>query len=417
MTGPPGPEQVEATLHWVTQQFRQHYERQADVWVPPRMTRREYGFLWNGRKFFLRHVGMSSADALHDFLAREGPHHCYYSTAYYDTPHASTMKDKMWRGADLVFDLDADHLSDEAKEWPLEKQLAAIKAEGRKLLDEYILGDFGFAPEHVRIVFSGGRGYHFHVSDPRVWSMDAHARREIVDYVTANGLSPGDFVEVLGPRVTIPKPDEPAWRGRFARGVLGHIESILAEPDAEHMVQRAKVLGIKGLGPKTMQAVRLATVKDAGGSSQWERFSETGTTKHPALAKLVKAPALGVTGLNNEAGETDEPVTADVKRLIRLPGSLHGKTGLRAQEVPMEAFDAFEPLRDACPWGEELVDVVVSKPERVRLAGVEYACEPGPQALPLRYAMFLTLRRKALQPAPPERRVESEQESEEGVVK
>ena len=45
----------------------------------------------------------------------------------------------------------------------------------------------------------------------------------------------------------------------------------------------------------------------------------------------LKAAINGVTtsGSNKAKGETDEPVTADVKRLIRLPGSLHGKSGLK----------------------------------------------------------------------------------------
>ncbi|MCA1813180.1 MAG: hypothetical protein LC624_04420 [Halobacteriales archaeon] len=41
--------------------------------------------------------------------------------------------------------------------------------------------------------------------------------------------------------------------------------------------------------------------------------------------------------LASMTGETDEPVTSDVKRLIRLPGSVHGKTGLRVVPVPLRS--------------------------------------------------------------------------------
>src|SRR5207245_11160993 len=47
--------------------------------------------------------------------------------------------------------------------------------------------------------------------------------------------------------------------------------------------------------------------------------------------------------------ETDEPVTSDIKRLIRLPHSLHGKTGLAVIPMTREALDGFLPLRAATP--------------------------------------------------------------------
>src|SRR3989475_13236274 len=47
--------------------------------------------------------------------------------------------------------------------------------------------------------------------------------------------------------------------------------------------------------------------------------------------------------------ETDEPVTSDIKRLIRLPHSLHCKTGLAVVPMTRAALDGFLPLRDATP--------------------------------------------------------------------
>jgi DNA primase small subunit len=105
-----------------------------------------------------------------------------------------------------------------------------------------------------------------------------------------------------------------------------------------------------------------------------------------------------VRAINDSKGEADEPVTADVKRLIRLPNTLHGKTGLRVVVVPVDELARFDPLRDAVAFGEEPVDVVVSKPERVRLGDEEREVAPGRQRLPMRFALFLLLRRKALLP-------------------
>jgi DNA primase small subunit len=125
---------------------------------------------------------------------------------------------------------------------------------------------------------------------------------------------------------------------------------------------------------------------------------EEGMIGNEALQALVSVGELAVQGVNEEKGESDEPVTADIKRLIRLPGSLHGKTGLRVTPVAVDALKDFDPLRDAVAFDERPARVVVSKPEKVTLGGVEYDCAPGPQELPLRYALFLTLRRRALAP-------------------
>ena len=51
---------------------------------------------------------------------------------------------------------------------------------------------------------------------------------------------------------------------------------------------------------------------------------------------LIRADTSVVLG---NAGETDEVVTIDTRRQIRWPGSLHGKTGMRVTEFPLERLD------------------------------------------------------------------------------
>ena len=75
-------------------------------------------------------------------------------------------------------------------------------------------------------------------------------------------------------------------------------------------------------------------------------FGEKGTA---AFFELVKGDSAVVLG---EAGETDENVTVDVKRVIRWIGSLHGKCGLRVTELPLsrldpETSDKFDALNEA----------------------------------------------------------------------
>jgi len=58
----------------------------------------------------LRHQSLYDLGDVDTFFADNAPRHAYFSAARYDDPGASTMSQKGWRSADLVFDLDADHL-------------------------------------------------------------------------------------------------------------------------------------------------------------------------------------------------------------------------------------------------------------------------------------------------------------------
>ena len=94
------------------------------------------------------------------------------------------------------------------------------------------------------------------------------------------------------------------------------------------------------------------------------------------------------------AGQIDEPVTRDIKRLIRLPGSLHGKTGLKVVTLSRDQMNDFDPLRDAVP------DTYPDRPVKVRLKDNTSIrirdCQvqgTGDVEVPAYAALFLVLRR------------------------
>jgi DNA primase small subunit len=51
-----------------------------------------------------------------------------------------------------------------------------------------LTNDFGFSENEIHTYFSGHRGYHIHVENEAVKSLDSMARKEIVDYVCGIGL-------------------------------------------------------------------------------------------------------------------------------------------------------------------------------------------------------------------------------------
>ena len=179
-------------------------------------SQREFGFFLLKNRSMLRHVGFRRKEDFQAFLSKNVPSDVYRSGAYYEQPDAE-MNQKGWLGADLIFDIDADHISTSckkihdkwicntcnfegkgitpeecpicnskkftAKTWPCESCLDSAKKETIKLVN-FLETDFGFSSGEVHTFFSGHRGYHVHVESNAVKTLDAIARKEIADYMT-----------------------------------------------------------------------------------------------------------------------------------------------------------------------------------------------------------------------------------------
>lgn len=148
------------------------YYWKAPLYEPPDFTSREFGFRKNGEKM-VRHRAFSSVHKLRTFLIETAPDHVYLSSSKYADPAAYPMEDKKkgWLAADLIFDIDYDHLK--------RPTLREAKKQSEKLL--VILEDqLGF--KKILYVDSGSRGFHVHIHDECVQKLDNAERREIADF-------------------------------------------------------------------------------------------------------------------------------------------------------------------------------------------------------------------------------------------
>jgi DNA primase small subunit len=424
------PPAVARTIDWLRTTFAHWYHLHPPP-MPDRFTRREFGFmLWPERPGpppFFRHRAFPTAEGMRDYLARAGPHSAYYSTAYYDRPGELKMADKAWRGAELIFDLDADHLDDVVKakeaggELPLGEQLRLVKQQFIRLLDEFLLGDFGLSENDVWITFSGGRGYHAHVVEPRLMQLGSRERREIVDYITGKFPQTREGDVILEPlvrrhladtkgrgeyakgvfQVEVPTARSPGWSGRLTRKTLELLEeNVLArEPkQARRWLQDLPGVGERRAAKfleKYSGQVRGRLAGDLLSVHQRMRLLEGElphrtvlSAEHNVLEEVYKLAATKFS-IPMAKGETDEPVTADVKRLIRLPGSLHGKSGLRVVTLKRGDLDGFDPLRDAVAFGMDPVRIVPRKDQEATLGGERVAVKGGePVEVPMAHAVF-----------------------------
>jgi DNA primase small subunit len=113
------------------------------------------------------------------------------------------------------------------------------------------------------------------------------------------------------------------------------------------------------------------------------------------IRKFFLNSALRKTAVALGAGETDEPVTCDVKRLIRLPYSLHGKTGFQVVKIDIDSLDSFNPLNDAVVFNDETVNIHINKPYTIMMKQQHFQLDEGECDVPLYLAIFLIGRRMA----------------------
>jgi DNA primase small subunit len=393
------------TTRWLLKSFGTYYSG-SKLYLPPRYTRREWAFLFFDKSFMVRHIGFERRSQIEDYFRRQVPRHVYYSTAYYEDPGARTMGEKGWQGATLVFDLDADHLEG-AAQMEYGEMLAAVKREFIKLIDRWLIGKLGFDARDIGIAFSGGRGYHAHIEDPRVLELNSFERREVVDLVTAKADLKGfldreafhsgrrmDGRGYASHYLKMPDPDQGSWKGDLARETLRffqELDTLLGSGDREGAVARLSALA--EIDAEEAAAFLDLLVEGEDGHRRMDRLIGEG--------RIDLQQGLGEGFWRRIAeklfvsmrGEADEPVTADTKRLIRLPTSLHGKTGFRVVELSRDELDEFEPLEDALAFGPDQVYVEGVSDEGFDLGGEHHSLEVGKRTqLPESAAVFACLR-------------------------
>ena len=387
------------TIKWIQAEFRRYYE-QAELTLPDRFTRREFGFMFYDSDLVQRHTGFARASDLKDYLVNRTPAHVYHSAAYYERPGAPTMEEKGWLGADLIFDLDADHI-ERVKGMPYEQMLEEVKQEIKKIVDQFLLGDFGLSDKSISISFSGGRGYHIHARDPRLWPLGPHERREIVDYITGTDYNPEMTVRKEPYEVTkwgtkyryaMAPANVAGWRKRLARGMVDaaeRLEGMGREKSIEYLCS------FKGIDVKIAKVIYETLFRQTKGERGIDKLRDGRIDIFPTdrYLNLFRQTFLQVS-LDLGKRETDEPVTSDIKRLIRMVSSLHGKTGLRVVRLTRDQLDDFMPLRDAVPatFRDDPVKMQVGKVANVTLRGETFNLSEGLTEVPEYVAVFLACR-------------------------
>ena len=249
------------------------------------------------------------------------------------------MADKDWLGADLIFDLDGDHLPGVTdKDFPA--MIDVIQQQAWSLWNDFLEPDFGFKQEYLQVTFSGHRGFHLHYRDPKYFHLDSESRRELVSHIRGEGVEVSDLLNRSA------MPNASGWAKRVAKGVTSVVDDLDRIYNGDNKLLNTITAGLQEMMDRE-------GVKGLRGKSSIEKLSElmqSDNRRNRVLSgrlavlnnyavlfqNLIKADSSVVLG---NAGETDEVVTIDTRRQIRWPGSLHGKSGLRVTEFPLSRLD------------------------------------------------------------------------------
>jgi DNA primase small subunit len=411
----------------VYEKFSAYYKNPHYTFPSPRLfSQREYAFLLFKDRAMVRHKAFPNSSSLLSFLKDRKdriPSDVYHSCAYYENPEAD-MDKKDWLGADLVFDIDADHIptrcgkihdewkcsnSDclvsgglngrgitpeecpacggvkfETKTWACEQCIDTTRTETRKLLD-ILTNDFGFSEHEIHTYFSGHRGYHIHVENEAVQSLDTMARKEIVDYVCGVGLEL--FDKKKGAPSKSKKNSSPTmfnlsdygWKRRIKIGM----RKFILEASKEDL----KAIGVKQSGIAAILKNKEGILKRCIEENRWDSVSGAGFETWMHVAEHVK---------DMEIAQIDTVVTSDIHRLIRANGTLHGKTGLLKVEFPVKDLDRFDPFVGAVAFKEGTARVFVSNAPEFKLSGETFGPYKNQTVeLPTAAAVLLILKGRA----------------------
>jgi len=296
------------------------------------LEKREFGFGGWEKKIEFRHLSFRNEGELRARLAAEAPLYISHSVAYYEFPDARPMPSKNWLGSDLIFDLDTDGSAcgHACGKFTCQKCLDAVKADAVKLIEEFLLPDFGFSKSELSVNFSGSRGYHVHVVSDAVYDLGREARREIADYVSGTGLSFERLFWNEGKKFFGPSPSQGGFGGKFARAFVAKLS------DDAFAASIARKLKKQEEREKLKSAIERGNWDNIGIANREKKLSE----KFEEM-KLTMA------------GRIDANVTADTSKLIRMPDSIHGGSGFSAKRLASpDAIATFEPMRSAPVFGD-----------------------------------------------------------------
>ncbi|MBI5229032.1 DNA primase catalytic subunit PriS [Candidatus Micrarchaeota archaeon] len=367
---------------FLKERFREYYLKNLEP--PPDITKREFGFGFE-KKIDYRHKSFRSFQEFSEFVSREVPFFISYSCARYEFPSLRPMDRKGYLGSDLAFDLDRTYLEEKHEHSPVlcNYCLNRIRQDAVNLIEEFLVSDFGFSREEIQINYSGSKGFHIHLQSKPVQELSQEARKQILDYISAAGLDVEKILrrektEEAGYILRGPTKHSEGWAKKLFDAAFKLVSSENLEDFAKDGIGKVKALKIMDNREYVLKKME---------EGNWDSLKGLEGVWNKLLKKTVQLREV----------EVDRQVTFDVARLIRLPNSIHGDTGLIAKKIPLSEISDFDPTREAVAFdGNKMMAIVTDKEFRLEMLGQTTEIKPGKNKVPLPAGILLLCKKKAL---------------------
>jgi len=347
----------ERVVSFLRRVYREHYfKRQDTVEIPSQIASREFGYIPFGGGM-IRHISFKTSGELIAELVKQAPSSVYCSNAVYSHPTLQ-MDEKGWNGAELIFDIDADAIPTPCK----------AKHDWWYCQDCH-KGGMGLRPKKCAYC-RGISVEQMHWSCRECLNATKEHVKRLVDFLTDDfGIQPE--------RIRL------YFSGN--RGYHAHVQDERFDmTDSSMRTEIADYIRGVGFNLKAMQD-KTTSLPGPGWSGRAKLFlsqSDPSTKRNQKTAEQI---------VSANAAFIDESVTTDIHRVFRMPGTLHGTSGLLKMRVA--SLENFDPQQNPVVLGDEAVKVHVNYSPEFYLKGRRFGpFDDTTLSLPTYAAVFLLAR-------------------------
>ncbi|MEX2739265.1 MAG: DNA primase catalytic subunit PriS [Candidatus Wukongarchaeota archaeon] len=290
--------------------------------------RREFGFLLS-KDVFSRNLSFKTLSDFKNFILEKLPLQQFVGAVYDQGPTFSNPIQKLNLSyRELIFDVDLDaydmvrHCDCKGSKQVCE-DCWSLAQDAALFLDETLRIDFGF--EDLIFVFSGRRGIHCWVRDHVAKELDSEQRSAIVSYLTM--ITDEKRSQKLE---EIPK---------YAKLLRDRVFQKIAKSFFLNVSK--KDLNLLGFRPEEAEkAIEFVESK--------EKFSPENYYK--TIPEHVDPKRVSMAIVLGRYPRLDKPVTSDIRRLLRIPGSVHSATGKICTIIDSHKLENFSPKDVPTIW-------------------------------------------------------------------
>ena len=274
-----------ATLKERRQYYREEWStKDMPDFILKDLKKREFGFDHNGKGPNDRYKVFRGRESLKKFLRYKAPFAAYISVAFYNNPR----RREDWQKAEYIFDVDAKDIPIRSCQCDSVCEVCLGQAlEIVNSLIDTLQDDLGL--NNIHLVYSG-RGYHIRILDEEMMTSGSELRSEVLKYVAGAEVPKSNFFNPDISNKSFNLKDIIKYRHHLDNDNWGYFK--------------------RDIGPR-----------------RYKNLTE-------AMARV-------------NLSTIDAKVSIDLKRILRLPSSLHSKVSMKCMEVKNR--ETFDPLQEAVP--------------------------------------------------------------------